>query len=123
MAAASKLSIACNLPHGVHLQLYKMADTPQGRMAAPVGDRVTIAGANHPEAVAGYGLTEDVDASWFTEWLAQNKDSPLIGTMIVREKAADAKAAGKDQKGKKMGFEPMNPADMPKELDVIDPKA
>ncbi len=118
MASTAKVSVACALPHGLHLQNYKIIDTPQGRMATEVGPRVTLNGSNHPAAVAGFGITEEVDASFMDEWLRANGESDAVknGLILVRNSAGAAQGEAKSRKGVKSGFEPLDPAKMPAEL-------
>jgi len=112
----STITIACNLPHGIHLQRYQFKDKHDGivafRAAEALGDRVTLNGANHESAIMGFGITENVDAEWFAAWLEENQDIAFVknGSIVAHAKAAHVEGAVKEKKGKqKTGFEKIDP--------------
>ena len=93
------VTVACKLPHGIEL-------THKGKT-------VTFNGANHPEALVGHGLTNNVDADWFKDFLdTDGKDfAPVVNHLLfanakdtvgeAEEKAADPTI--------KTGLEPIDP--------------
>lgn len=115
------VSIACNLPHGLFAQLYKMVEKPTGPQgvmtptAEPDGERVHLRGGNHPRAIAGWGLTDNIDASWAEAWMKQNESLAPVkaGLIVVRDNAAKAAATAQDKEGMKNGFEALDPKAMP----------
>ena len=94
----STVTVACKLPNGLVL------DIPGAK--APV----VLNGANHPEAIAGHGLTE-VDADFWAAWTKLYSDfQPLTKEMIFAqgsERSAAAKA--KERKDEKSGLEGLDP--------------
>lgn len=118
------VTVACKMPHGLHLQLsdVRMETPPQGgREVAvhfPMGDRVTLAGANagnrdgaNPDgrSVAGYGLTE-VDAEFWSRWVEQNKAfPPLVKGLLFAQPTQDkAEGQAREQSDVRAGTEPLN---------------
>lgn len=125
-AAGDKVIIACKIPNGLRLRIFKMVDdrepSPTGyrdiKRAEPVGDDVLIKGTayklvpgNFPKhrIIFGYALTEGVDRHFWETWLEQNKDS-----MMVKNKAIfactsldDAEAEAKENEKRFLGLEPM----------------
>jgi hypothetical protein len=95
---AGTVTVACRLPGGVILQLYRMDDgqeqSPLGvrdvKIARKVGESVKLHGSSYPFGIipghtiqAGYGLTPDVPEDFWNEWLKQNRDSDLIASRVV----------------------------------------
>lgn len=93
----STVTVACKLPNGVILDI-------------PGAPSVTLNGANHPEAIAGHGLTE-VDAEFWAAWTKLYPDfQPLKKELIFAqggERSAISKA--KERKGEKSGLEGLDP--------------
>lgn len=107
----STVTVACNLPHGVHMQLYKLIDG----VAQPLGERVTLNGGNHPGAIAGWGVTENVDKAFVEKWISDNVDLKFVrdGAIVVREKTNNVVAEVREKKGRKSGFEALDPNKKP----------
>lgn len=105
------VTVACKLPHGLHIQIREIEKTRDGEISKGIGPVVTLNGANHDEAIAGHGFTPDVDKEFFDKWLSQNKEQPFVKNKLVfaQEKEGSAKAQAKDQKGNKTGFEGIDP--------------
>lgn len=93
-----KVTVACKLPNGV------IMDIPGAK------EPVVLNGANHPEAIAGHGLTE-VDADFWEAWSKLYADfQPLKKEMIFAqgsERSATSKA--KERKDEKSGLEGLDP--------------
>lgn len=122
------VSIACKLPHGLFAQLYKMIDVPSGvagqfiSTAHADGDRVKLNGANHDNAIAGWGITDNIDKSWADAWMAQNATlQPVkIGLIFVRESTEKIAPVAKAKKEMVTGFESLNPDKMPDGLQRVE---
>lgn len=93
-----KVTVACKLPNGV------IMDIPGAK------EPVVLNGANHPDAIAGHGLTE-VDADFWEAWSKLYADfQPLKKEMIFAqgsERSATSKA--KERKDEKSGLEGLDP--------------
>ena len=93
----STVTVACKLPNGLILDI-------------PGAPSVTLKGANHPEAIAGHGLTE-VAADFWEAWTKLYPDfQPLKKELIFAqggERSAISKA--KERKGEKSGLEGLDP--------------
>ena len=84
------VTVGCKLPNGIILQRYSMDEATEPLMgggsrvvkrAAPQGERIKINGcARRPGVdaphliVHGAGITSNVDADFFADWLKQNQD-------------------------------------------------
>lgn len=92
---AKTVTVACKLPNGLVID-HK-------------GREVVLTGANAPTSVGGFGLTPNVDADWFDDWMASNLDMPVVANEIIfantAEKAGDE---AKEKKGIKTGLEPVD---------------
>ncbi|CUJ66514.1 hypothetical protein NAT65_26045 [Achromobacter xylosoxidans] len=94
----STVTVACKLPNGLIL------DIPGAK------EPVVLNGANHPDAIAGHGLTE-VPADFWEAWTKLYPDfQPLKKELIFAqggERSAISKA--KERKGEKSGLEGLDP--------------
>jgi len=93
----ANVSVACKLPHGLVLSI-------EGKPS------VTLAGANHPDAVAGFGITR-VDKDFFEAWSGIHKDFiPLTkGLIFAQERSDSLRAEANEKTSEKTGFEGLNP--------------
>lgn len=91
------VSVACKLPHGLILEL-------------PNAEPVRLNGANHPEAIAGFGITA-VDKDFFEAWKTAHKDfAPLVkGLIFAQDRADSIRAEAKDKAALKTGLEGLDP--------------
>lgn len=93
----STVTVACKLPNGLILDI-------------PGAKSITLMGSNHPDAIAGHGLTE-VDAAFWEAWTKLYPDfQPLKKELIFAqsgERSAVSKA--KERKGEKSGLEGLDP--------------
>jgi hypothetical protein len=107
--AAKTVTVACKLPHGLELRLYKVEkDTPAQLLP---GDPVVLAGTNADNAVGGYGLTENVDAAFFAAWMDQNQTFPAVraGLIFADDSTAKVRDRAVEQARLESGFEGINP--------------
>lgn len=84
--------VLCSIVNGVELRLFERSFDADGMGTlhmVPVGDAVVLKG---PSAItAGVGsagtgelVATDVDAAWFSQWLAQNEQNPLVLNGAIR---------------------------------------
>lgn len=119
--------VGCRYPHGLLLRVFDMVKAnevlPGGRqqtveVAQPRPLQIKLAGYANPlipvaaDGRGQYGVTRNVPADFFAEWLKQNKDSDIVKNRIVfaADDDSELKAAGKDFRGERMGLEPLDPA-------------
>jgi hypothetical protein len=106
--SASSVTVACKLPNGLWMQIYKMVEktiqTHTGfatvKEAMKVGEPIKLNGCALPFAAmpnfpvpSGYALTE-VPADFWEQWSEQNKDSDALKNRVIfacekRENAID----------------------------------
>lgn len=91
------VTVACKLPNGHVLH--------HGETA------VVLNGSNHARAVAGFGLTENVDEGFYKAWeenARKNKYAPFMaGLIFAHAKRDSAEAQAEEKEAVKTGFEPM----------------
>lgn len=126
------VTVACNLPNGLILELYEFEDEDQpvlggGTKTVKVahkkltekGDplKVVLHGTAVPHGqrprcvlVGNYALTSGVDAQFFAEWMRQNKNAAYVKNRCVfaHSTSASAKDAAKELKGNLSGLDPLN---------------
>lgn len=130
--AASTVTVACKVPNGMFLQLYKMGKeveaTPTGHRDVPkaikVGEPIKLNGcalrfgetAEFPMP-GGYALTQ-VPSDFWEAWLEQNQDSDAVRNRVIfasdSQDKTSARAREQHKEGVKSGMEPINPRDPPK---------
>lgn len=105
------VSVACKLPHGLHIQLRKNEKTKDGEISIGVGEVVTLKGANAKDAVAGHGITHGVDKEMFDAWLKQEAHQPFVKNKLVfaQERENSVVAQAKEQAKNVSGFEGIDP--------------
>lgn len=125
-SAAEFVTVACKIPNGLILRLFKMEDAQEPmfgggfrkvKRAAQVGQTVTINGPALPKgaraifAPGGYALTPNVPKDFFEQWLKQNHDhEAVVRKLIFAQVAHDDVAAEAEEHSKvKSGLEPLDP--------------
>lgn len=121
--SGEKVTVACNMPHGLRLRLFEMVDFEEdvmgggkkvGKIASQIGEDVIINGNSLPfghipdyRIVAGFALTEGVSKDFFDEWLRQQADLPAVknGLIFAMPNETEASAKAKDFKGLRSGME------------------
>lgn len=100
--ALETVTVACKLPHGLHLDLQRPGKPKE---------RVTIHGFTHPGAIAGFGITENVNKEFFDEWLRQNKDLEPVKQGLIFSHAQQKSVIdqAKDKAYLKSGLEALDP--------------
>ncbi len=98
--AAKTVVVGCKLPHGITIE-HPMDPTK----------RVELKGKNKYLIVGAEYATTEVDADFFEQWAAVNKEFPAVksGAIFVAKNAAEVAAMAAEFKDRKTGFEPMDP--------------
>ena len=132
-------TVACKVPTGMVLSLYRMEDHDEPllhggyrtvkravldtkpNIPARVklnGCARRIGGETPHEVAHGAGLTFGVDADFFTAWLKQNAETEIVqkGLVFAQVKAGDIQAQAKDHRALKSGLEPIDPKNLPPEF-------
>ena len=92
--------VGCKLPHGVILE-HPMDPTK----------KVELAGKNKALIVGADYASTEVDADFWEQWAAVNKEFPAVnsGAIFVAKSAADIVAVARENADRKTGFEAMDP--------------
>lgn len=92
--------VGCKLPHGITLE-HPMDPTKT----------VELKGKNKALIVGADYATTEVDADFWEQWAAVNKEFPAVksGAIFVAKSAADIVAVARENADRKTGFEPMDP--------------
>lgn len=125
--AATTCTVACKLPNGLQLVLHRFHEVQEPIMGGGTravqksraeGPRVLIHGAAYRvdkapahTIVGGYGLTPNVDAAFFAEWMKQNADTDMVRNHLIfaLAKPESAAAKAKEQALLRSGLEPIDP--------------
>lgn len=129
---SSTVTVACKLPAGLILQIWEMAEVPEGsptgtrmiKKAQKKGEPVKLNGCALPFGVSpefpmpgGYALTT-IPADFWEEWCRQNKDSDVLKNRIIfahgSENDTATQAREQAREKVKSGFEPIDPKNPPK---------
>lgn len=103
------VTVACKLPHGLHLQL-------------PGHPRVTVRGNAEPRGAdlvnyrgkpieAGYALTHGVDAAFWAQWLKLHEKMDIVakGFIFAHAQTQSVKSHAREYEGLMSGLEPIDP--------------
>lgn len=129
-ATTGTVSVACKLPSGLILRLFKMVD---GQETAPGGYRAVKKAEQLPgevqingnsvawgvvpahRIIGGYGITEHVPAEFFEKWLEQNADHPaVVNNLVFAVNKGDEYAPTEERKKVLSGLEPLSPEKDPR---------
>ena len=90
--------VGCKLPHGIILE-HPMQ--PEVKVELNGLNKTVIIGADH--------ATTEVDADFFEQWAAVNKEFPAVksGAIFVAKNLVEVQAIAKENKDRKTGFERM----------------
>jgi hypothetical protein len=130
-SASDTVTVACKLPNGLILRVFKMVERPESgpmhsrtvKVAEVVGEPITVHGpayafGNMPPymIVAGYALTPNVPKEFFETWFEQNKDSTFVQNKLVFAFESHDHVVGqaKEYEKNKSGMEPVDPEDLPR---------
>lgn len=124
---ADTVTVACNLPNGLILRVFNMAErsepvmgggTKIAQYAVQAGEPVTVHGAAVPfgapprvTTAGGYALTPNVDAEFWAKWLEQNKDHDAVknGLIFALPRQDSAAKEAENRSKVKSGLEPLDP--------------
>jgi len=138
---AETVTVACKLPHGLRLRLFKMIDVVEGapsgsrmvQVAQQIGEQVVIRGYLEPNVgellipsrMSSWAFTDGVDKEFMTEWLKQNQghDAVQAGLIFAADKRSNAEARAREFDKLRSGFEPIDPANLPKGIQTGATKA
>lgn len=122
--SGEKVTVACKLPHGMRLRLFKMVDGVENvagntmrtvQRPLQVGPDVVIGGVavefgKEKTLTAGFALTPGVDKEFFDEWMRQNREHDAVKNHLIF--AASTRDAVEGQAGEhrkqKTGLEPLD---------------
>jgi hypothetical protein len=125
------VTVACKMPHGIELRAYRMVEaaepSPGGSRLVQKAEQIpgsfTVMGNSYPEGGAprasrmegGYALTPGVPKKLWEQWLADNKDSPMVrnGLIFAHGSERNALAEAREKEKVKSGFERLDPAALP----------
>lgn len=136
--SGEKVTVACKLPNGVVMQLFKKGEF---RMAMPGGHfevaEQSVPDPDHPPITAvgwrgtdgklahgtigGYGLTPNVPLEFWEKWLEQNKGTQIVVNRLIFAHGSHDHISGqaKEQKALRSGLEPL---DMKRETKIVNGK-
>lgn len=131
--AGETVTIACKLPHGLRLRVFKMVEKPEfaiggGSRVSMVAEEIpgvgfTVYGNAHPQnaaprclIVGDYALTPNCPKDLWDLWLEQNRGSDVVanGLIFAHEKENSARSQAKDGAEIKSGLERLDPNKLPK---------
>lgn len=124
-SAGAKVTVACNLPHGLRLRTFAMRQhseqvmgggSREVKLAEPTGHEVLIMGTateigklSRAPIVAGYAMTSGVDKDVWDAWLKDNANSAMVKNKCVMAFEQPDKAAGWAKEHEKVltGLQPL----------------
>ncbi len=124
---AGTVSVACKLPNGLALRVFKMiphsepvmgGGTRETEIAVPLGETVVLKGYAAPFGMApdapvagGYAITAGVDADFWATWIGQNAEHPAVknGLIFAAERVDSVQKQAKEQTEIKCGLEALDP--------------
>lgn len=97
------LTVGCKLPNGLVCELGKVGDESY--------TVVRLNGANSALVVGGYGLTQNVSASFWAAWMKKNKHLEFVrkGLVFAHGDIASATDHAKDNAERRTGLEALDP--------------
>jgi hypothetical protein len=103
------VTVACKLPLGI--------------IVTHKGKTVTFNGANHPDALVGHGLTNNVDAEWFADFVKTDGAdfAPVVNHLLfanTKDTVGEAEEKAGD-KSIKTGLEPIDPENPGKGIEAV----
>lgn len=131
-------TIACKLPHGLYMQLFVTEDASEPvmgggsraiKVSRPAGERVRLNGwardrmkESETQIVGGYALTHNIDADFAEKWFSDNASLDIVKNKIVfmQPKHTFAESQAREQLAIKSGFEPIDPANLPREFKKVE---
>lgn len=122
--SGEKVTVACKLPHGMRLRLFRMVDGVENvagntmrtvQRAQQIGPDVVIKGVavefgKDKVLTAGFALTSGVDKEFFDEWLKQNQHHDAVKNHLIFAASTRDAVEGEagEHKKQKTGLEPLD---------------
>ena len=122
--SGEKVTVACKLPHGMRLRLFKMVDAMENvagntmrtvQRAQQIGPDVVIKGVavefgKEKTLSSGFALTPGIDKEFFDEWLRQNQHHDAVKNHLIFAASTRDAVEGEagDHKKQKSGLEPLD---------------
>lgn len=126
------VTVACKLPHGMHLELLNAAGHVEERVTikgarlktTPAGREITKDHLTTEDFGKGFGLTPNVSAAFWERWARENATYPPFarGMIFAQSDIANAEAQAAEMSGIVTGFEPIDPDKLPQGLKKRDEK-
>lgn len=129
------VSIACKLPNGLILQVYRKVrrriPAPAGAanevdIYEPYGKQYRVHGCSHPQNMAphctiigGYAITANIPKQHWEAWLAQHRDDDMVRNGLIFANST-TKIAGeaKEKKAIKSNLERLDPNKLPGKIKI-----
>jgi hypothetical protein len=103
-----KVSVACKLPAGLTI----LHD----------GKSVTLNGSNHDGAIAGFGITKDVNAAWFNDWAETSQHPAVTNGAIFTNSGSKISGEAKEKRNEVTGgFEPLDGSKPMQGIERVEP--
>jgi hypothetical protein len=128
-APAEFVTVACKLPAGIHLDVFRMDEYQEHTvMGVRTGQRAvrtaryTVKGIGRrlddPRLNSGFALTPGIPKMHWEAWLNANQDTPLVKNGIIFAHRAPESVASmaKEREKNVSGFEPVDPRAIPREF-------
>lgn len=128
--AGETVTVACKIPNGLQLRVFKMVDSPEPvaggtrtvKRAQQDGDAISVRGPAMPfgqalqNGVGGYALTSGISAEFWAKWLEQNKDHDAVknGLIFGSSKGDEVHGWAKEGEAVRSGLEPLSQKDDPR---------
>lgn len=132
------VTVACKLPSGLRLRVFDMVKVQEPVLGGGVrdvdraqqtGEMVKINGYNRPTPRKSsglpteeptYALTYNVPKDFWDKWYEQNRGTKLVKERLIfaAKGAENTKAIERENERRRSGFEPLDPENLPKGLDV-----
>lgn len=124
---SATVSIACKIPNGLTLRLFKMTEANElvmgggsrsVKVAERIGGEVTIFGTAHPVnqapkclIVGGYAITPNVDKDFWDKWIKDNAELDMVKNKLIfaHEKQEMVAGKAKEQRLVRSNMGPLDP--------------
>lgn len=130
MAVAETVTVACKLPNGIHLDVFRMDTVAEKTILGAVVEtkravkagRFTVKGIKRrtdDEGLAmGFALTHGCPKAIWDSWLEANKENPIVvnGLIFATSSTNDARARARENEAQRSGLEPLDPKNLPREF-------
>lgn len=125
--SAATVCVACKIPNGIWARVFRKetihepvygGGVRETTRAVQVGDPVLFKGPAAPfgkmpnaPIEEGFALTHGVPASFWNQWLEDNKDSDFVknGLIFAHEEGASISTMARENASRLSGLEPLNP--------------